>query len=41
MELEGLRRSLVFPEDHNIAVELIVTDKHAQISAFFGRRSRA
>lgn len=41
MELEGLKRSLTFLEDHGIAVELIVTDRHAQIKCFLRKEKQS
>ncbi|XP_077564701.1 uncharacterized protein LOC144180190 [Haemaphysalis longicornis] len=41
MELEGLKRSLMFLEDHGVAVELIVTDRHAQIKCFLRKEKQS
>ncbi|XP_070389108.1 uncharacterized protein [Dermacentor albipictus] len=40
MELEGLKRSLSFLQDHHIDVTSIVTDRHAQIKCFL-RKERS
>ncbi|XP_065303899.1 uncharacterized protein [Dermacentor albipictus] len=37
MELEGLKRSLQFLENHSISVKTLVTDRHAQIKAYMRR----
>ncbi|KAH9366775.1 hypothetical protein HPB48_009596 [Haemaphysalis longicornis] len=41
MELEGLKRSLMFLEDHGVAVELIVTDRHAQIKCLLRKEKQS